>query len=42
MTVRTVEDKTGKYGRYLAEIVVDGVNVDDELVESGFAVHREY
>ena len=40
------EDKTGKYGRYLAEIWVRTesglVNANDWLVEHGHAVYEEY
>lgn len=35
--VETIKDKKGKYGRYLAEIYADGVNVNDLLVEVGLA-----
>lgn len=42
--LQTVKDKTGKFGRYLAEIWImnkDGhwVNVNDEMISSG---HAEY
>lgn len=31
-----------KYGRWLAEIFKDGININDELVQLGFAVYRTY
>ncbi|MEL6751407.1 MAG: thermonuclease family protein [Pseudomonadota bacterium] len=35
--VCTYKDKTGKYGRYLADIYLNGENMNDWLVEEGFA-----
>ena len=44
--VKTVWDKKGKYGRYLAEIYVDRdggyVCVNDLLVDSGHAEYKQY
>ncbi|MDH3976495.1 MAG: thermonuclease family protein [Deltaproteobacteria bacterium] len=45
--IKTVKDKKGKYGRYLAEIILpDGnggwINVNDLMVEEGHAVYVEY
>lgn len=46
--LQTVSDKTGKYGRYIAEIWVydeDSVsylNVNDELLFEGLAEYRDY
>lgn len=37
LTVFTYKDKTGKYGRYLAQIVVDNINVGEQLIEEGLA-----
>ena len=35
--LQTYRDKTGKYGRYLATVFHDGVNVNEHLVDKGFA-----
>ena len=40
ITVNTTEK--GKYGRWIAEVVVDGVNLSDFLLENGLAVEVEY
>ncbi len=40
--IRTTKDKKGKYGRYLVEIFLDGVNINDQLVEEGLAEYKEY
>lgn len=37
ITIRTYKDKTGKYGRYLAELFIDGINVNQHLIETGKA-----
>lgn len=42
ITITTIKDKTGKYGRYIADVFVDGVNINDELVTEGLAEYREY
>lgn len=46
VTIQTVKDKKGKYGRYLAEIwttLLGGViNVNDALVSEGHAEFRSY
>ena len=31
------EDGRGKYGRWLVEVVCDGINVGDAMVEAGLA-----
>ncbi|MGB0788299.1 MAG: thermonuclease family protein [Marinirhabdus sp.] len=36
--IHTYKDKQGKFGRYLATIIIDGVNVNKWLVENGHAV----
>lgn len=41
LTVVTHKDKKGKYGRYLAEIFVDDVNVGDLLIKEGLAQKYE-
>ena len=44
--LQTLKDKKGKYGRYLAEILLEEngelININDEMVEKGFAVYKEY
>ena len=39
--VCTIKDRTGKYGRYLARIFVDGENVNEWLLREGYAVPYE-
>lgn len=36
--ILTVKDKVEKYGRYLATIIVAGVNLNQQMVTDGFAV----
>lgn len=42
LVVHTIKDKTGKYGRLLAEIYVDDVCLNDELVKNGLAERKDY
>lgn len=42
LTVVTEKDKTGKYGRYIATIYVDEVDVNDTLVKEGHAKEVTY
>lgn len=35
--IKTDKDKTGKYGRYIAEVIYDGKNLNQELVEAQLA-----
>lgn len=35
--VHTEKDKTGKYGRYIATIYKDGVNINEKLLVEGYA-----
>ena len=37
IVVKTIQDTTGKYGRYLAEIFVDDVNINKQLIAEGLA-----
>jgi len=43
-TIKTKKgkDKKGKYGRYLAEIYLDGKNINDALVKNSFAKYHKY
>lgn len=38
ITLRTEKDRTGKYGRYLGTFYIDGVNLNEELIEQGLAI----
>jgi micrococcal nuclease len=45
--IRTIKDKTGKYGRYLAVIYGEGedgelVNLNMQMVKDGHAVEKNY
>ena len=44
VTIKTNKDKKGKYGRYIAEIFLDDIeiSINDHLVLSGHAVHKDY
>lgn len=35
-------EQQGKYGRYIVELYLDGVNLNDALVSEGLAVYRDY
>lgn len=37
ITITTLKDRKGKYGRYLGEIFIDGVSINKELVQLGLA-----
>jgi len=38
VVIKTHMDKAGKYGRWLCEVIHDGVNLNDYMVEHGMAV----
>lgn len=42
IVVRTYKDKTGKFGRWLVELFADGENVNDVMVDYGFAQRNYY
>ncbi len=42
ITVQTIKDRKGKYGRYLGIIFLGQDNINDRLVDDGYAVHAEY
>ena len=37
ITIKTVRDMQGKYGRYLAEVYVDDININRQLLSEGLA-----
>ena len=36
--VRTIRDRKGKYGRYIAKIYIDDVSINTQMLNEGFAV----
>ena len=40
--LKTIKDKKGKYGRYIATIYIETENINDWLVENNLAVKAEY
>lgn len=42
ITLKTIKDKKGKYGRYIAVIYLNTENINDWLVENNLAVKAEY
>lgn len=39
--VEIYTEKTDKYGRYLATVILNGVNLNDQLISKGYAVPYE-
>ena len=37
VVLETYKDRTGKYGRYLGYIWLDGVNINEQMIAEGFA-----
>jgi len=37
--IRTTKDRKGKYGRYLAEVFIEGKSINTEMIEEGFATY---
>lgn len=42
LIVQTKKDKAGKYGRYIATLILDGTSVNEKLVKAGHAVEVDY
>lgn len=40
--LKTIKDKKGKYGRYIATIYIETENINDWLVQNNLAVKAEY
>lgn len=42
ITLYTIKDKKGKYGRYLGLIVINDIKINDLLVKDGFGEYANY
>ena len=42
LIIKTEKDRKGKYGRYIGELYIDGVCVNDELVSESLAEYVNY
>lgn len=42
IVLQTLKDRKGKYGRYLGIIFLDGVNMNDWLIQNGYAEAVDY
>ena len=42
VTIKTIRDKKGKYGRYLAVVFLGDQNINDQLVAEGLAEYKVY
>lgn len=42
VVVQTTKDKKEKFGRYLGTFLVDGKSINQQLVDEGFAVLKDY
>lgn len=40
--IRTFKDKQGKFGRYICEVYLDSVNINNFMITRGFAKAKEY
>lgn len=40
--IKTFKDKTGKYGRYIGDVVIEDVSINRQLVLEGLAVFKSY
>ena len=41
VVIETIKDKKGKYGRWLAIIFVDGININEQMINEGVAKKYE-
>ena len=42
ITLQSIKDKKGKYGRWLGIVIIDNVNLNKELITKDFAVFADY
>ena len=42
VVIKTNKDKTGKYGRYIADIYLGEISINDLLVTENLAIYKSY
>lgn len=42
VVIKTMKDKKGKYGRYIAEIYLEDENINEWLITEGLAERKDY
>lgn len=42
ITLKTIKDASGKYGRYLGIIFLEDININERLIQEGMAVRAQY
>jgi micrococcal nuclease len=42
VVIKTEDEETDKYGRYIVTIYLDGININKKIVENGEAVYKNY
>lgn len=40
--IETFKDHKGKYGRYIGDVIVDGISINKQMVTEGLAIFKDY